>query len=128
MPHYYINSNDLWFNLNESIYDIFNYIDEAINAERYAKWTKVYSKWQTKQLQLNKFDWYLDHIAEAIVNNWYFNLEPFELTLEQEAIIQHVLIYNYGLTIKGWGLVKFPNNTQDLHLLLEPNFHTLTEY
>ena len=51
------------------------------------------------------------------------DLTRFNLDIVRESTIQHVLIYKHGLTLKSWGLEKFPNNTQDLHLLLEPNIY-----
>jgi len=56
------------------------------------------------------------------------DLSRFELNLNQEASIQHVLIYKYDLNLKTWGLEKFPNNTKKLHELLEPNIHKITQY
>ena len=48
------------------------------------------------------------------------------LTLKQESIIQHCLIYWHNLNLKTWGLTHFPNNARLLHQLLEPNIHTVT--
>ena len=45
------------------------------------------------------------------------------MDLWQEAIVQHILIYKYNLNLKNWQLKKFPDNTQDLHKLLETNIH-----
>jgi len=38
-------------------------------------------------------------------------------------MMQHALIYKHGLTLKGWGLENFPDDTKDLHQLLEPNVY-----
>lgn len=128
IDHYYLSSNDLWVNLESEIFNVFDYIQESINHSRFELWKKVYTQWSKKQKDLNKFEWYLDHIIDCIVNNYYFDLGRLNLTPFQEAIIQHILIYQHDLTIKAWGLIKFPPNTQDLHKLLEPNFHKLTPY
>jgi hypothetical protein len=71
---------------------------------------------------LLQFEYNYKHIVESIVNNWSY---PIDLTFDQEIVIQHCLIYHYGLNLKTWQLEKFPNNTQDLHKLLEPNIHPL---
>ena len=36
-----------------------------------------------------------------------------------------MLIYKYGLNLKTWQLEKFPNNTKQLHELLEENIHPI---
>jgi hypothetical protein len=126
--HFYIHVSDLWFNLDESIRDIFKYIDEQIDEQRYTSWLPIYKRWSMNMKRLDKFEWYIDHIVECIVNNWYFDLSALNLTLIQEAAIQHLLMYKHNLTIKNWQLVKFPNNTQDIHKLLERNFHELKAY
>ena len=62
----------------------------------------------------------------AIVDNFYYDIGEYKLNIAQEAAIQHVMLYKYNLNFKIWQLEKFPNNTQDLHKLLEPNtFHKL---
>jgi len=80
------------------------------------------SDWQKKQLDLLDFCYNQPHIVDAIVNNLYYEID---LTFDQEIIIQHCLIYQHGLNLKTWQLEKFPNNTQDLHKLLEPNIHSV---
>lgn len=70
-----------------------------------------------------KFYRSLSHIVECIVQGGYYELPA--LSLEQEAIIQHCLIYQHNLNIKTWQLEKFPSNTIRLHQLLEPNSHSL---
>lgn len=126
--HFYIHVSDLWVNLDESIRDIFKYIDEQIDEQRYTSWLLIYKQWSMNMKRIDRFEWYIDHIVDSIVNNWYFDLSSFNLTLIQEAAIQHLLMYKHNLTIKNWQLVKFPNNTQDLHKLLECNFHELKAY
>jgi hypothetical protein len=71
----------------------------------------------------SKLSWNIDYICHAIVNNFSFDLSDYDLTLWDEAIIQHLLIYKYGLTLKAWGLEKLPTNTKDIHKLLEKNVY-----
>jgi hypothetical protein len=53
----------------------------------------------------------------------YYDISDYNFEFYQEAIIQHIMIYKYGMNFKLWQLEKFPDNTQDLHKLLEPNIH-----
>jgi len=66
----------------------------------------------------------LPAIVNAIVHNHYYLIPP--MTLVYEAAVQHCLIYQHGLNLKTWNLQQFPSNAQDLHKLLEPNFHSIT--
>jgi hypothetical protein len=74
---------------------------------------------------LLEFCYNYKHIVDSVVNNWYYQID---LTFEQEVVIQHCLIYQHNLNLKTWELTKFPSNTQDLHKLLEPNIHPITQY
>lgn len=66
-----------------------------------------------------------DNIIDAIVNNRFMSLSRYRLDLIKEALIQSALITKYNLNLMCYGLDKFPDNTQDLHSLLEPNTHII---
>ena len=99
------------------------FLNIAIDVKVWDHWVDVYHNWQEMQLNILEFNINFDHIMNAIVNNWYYEIG--DLTFEQEIIIQHCLIYQHGLNLKTWQLEKFPANAQDLHKLLEPNIHVL---
>jgi hypothetical protein len=95
----------------------------AVDATRWESWLAVYNKWQKLHLEILEFTFNYQHIVDAIVNDWYYELN--DLSFEQEIVIQHCLIYQHGLNLKTWGLEKFPANTKELHQLLEPNIHKI---
>ena len=99
------------------------YLDLDIVPERLSAWIPVYRRWQSIQSRSLKFAINLPYIIDAIVNNWYYELD--DLSFEQEVIIQHFLIYKHNLNLKTWKLSKFPDNTQQLHDLLEANIHVV---
>lgn len=121
--HFYLSAIDLWINGESKILEILKYLNLELDTNRYQSWVSVYRTWQKSHLKILHFCWNLDRICDSIVNNYYFDLEPFKMDLWQEAIIQHILIYKHQLNLKTWQLTKFPTNAQDLHKLLEPNFH-----
>ena len=121
--HLYLNAKEWWLNGNQTIGDVMEYLELTINRDRLSKWNDIYITWQQIQIQILKFQWNFDHICDSIVNNKFYSLKEHNLTLLQEAAIQHVMLYKYGLNFKIYGLEKFPENTQDLHALLEPNIN-----
>lgn len=124
-PHLWINCQELWYNGEQAVLKMLKWLELAVDPTRLPAWRVVYAKWQAKQLQLLSFCHTYQHIVDSVVNNWYYEID---LTFEQEVVIQHCLIYQHNLNLKTWQLSKFPNNTQDLHKLLEPNIHSLTPY
>jgi len=122
-PHLWINCQDLWHNGEQSALNMLQYLELDLLPEKLDAWRPIYAKWQKQQLQLVEFNFNYQHIVNSIINNWYYEID---LTFEQEVVIQHCLIYQHNLNLKTWQLTKFPNNTQDLHKLLEPNIHILT--
>lgn len=120
-PHLYVNANHLFYNGLSCIMNIINYLDLTVDSTRLAGWKKVYSQWQQIQINILKFSWDFNHICDCIVNNYYYDITDYNLDLMQEATILHVLLYKHGLNIKAYGLEKFPNNTQQIHKLLETN-------
>ena len=123
VSHYYLDAKELFYNGKNTLIDIMQYLGIKINEERLIAWLPIYLKWQQTQLDILKFSWNIDHICDCIVNNKYYDISIYKLDLWHEAIIQHIMIYKYGLNFKTWGLEKFPNNTQDLYILLEPNIY-----
>jgi len=122
-PHLWINCEELWHDGESVVRRCLQYIDESLIETQMVHWRVVYQQWQQIQQQILKFCYELDHIVIATVKGWYYPLRP--LTLLQEAIIQHRLIYQHNLNIRNWQLESFPDNTQKLHTLLEPNHHAL---
>ena len=123
--HLWINSLDLWTRTEYTLTKIMKYLELDIMPNRLEKWLPVCKKWQEKQLKILDFAYNYQHIINSIVNNIYYEID---LTFEQEVVIQHCLIYQHNLNLKTWQLEKFPNNTQELHKLLEPNCHILGNY
>lgn len=119
-PYLRIDCQSLWYNGARALQVVMSYLDLEIDQNRWNLWLPIYYKWQQLQLDLLEFNFNCKHIVEAVVNNWYYEID---LTFDQEVIVQHCLIYQFGLNLKTWQLEKFPNNTQELHKLLEPNIH-----
>ena len=121
-PHYWLDSQNWWHNGLEEIVKIMSWLDIEINQTRFNEWVPIYRQWQKVQITALQFQYNYKHIIDCIVNNWSYEID---LTFDQEVVIQHLLIYQHNLNLKTWQLEKFPNNTQDLHRLLEPNIHPL---
>jgi len=119
--HCQVNAESLWYNGKHTIKKIMKFLNIAIDQTRWDHWVTVYHKWQQIQLDTLEFINNFEYIMDAIVNNWYYEIG--NLTFEHEVVIQHCLIYRYGLNLKTWQLEKFPSNAQDLHKLLETNIH-----
>jgi len=119
----HVNCNDLWYHGEDCVIQIFRYINKDILNSRLQHWKNVYHEWQKYQLKILQFGWYLPTIVDSIVNNYNFNLDFLNLNLLQEGVIQGHLIKNHKLNLKSFGLKKFPNNTKDLHVLLEESLH-----
>jgi len=116
---------DLWQNLNNTITDIMEYIEQPIQQNRIPEWLRIYEKW--KELHIKRILWceYFSEIIESILNGYDMDLERFNLDLFQEATILHELLYKHNLNLKTHKLFKFKNAKQ-LYNLLEPNIHKLT--
>jgi len=121
-PHLWINCQDLWCRGQDTLLKILDYVGLSVDQTRLQQWHPIYAKWQKRQLEILEFGHNYKHIVDAIVNNWDYKIN---LTFEQEVVIQHCLIYQHNLNLKTWQLEKFPNNTKDLHKLLEPNIHSI---
>ena len=114
----------LWHSGDELFPEIFRRLDLKLDEERFSKWKTVYSQWQAVlRKQVFNFYYNLDFIINSIVYNLDLDLSQFNMSLTKEIVIQAELIKNHNLTIKGWGLEKFPDNATDLHKLLEESFY-----
>jgi hypothetical protein len=120
--HYWLDSQNWWYNGKKEIQNIMAWLDLLIDSSRYNQWVPIYEEWQQLQLNILQFQYNYKHIVDCVVNDWSYNID---LTFEQEVVIQHCLIHDHGLNLKTWQLEKFPKNTRDLHKLLEPNIHPL---
>ena len=124
-PHLRLDCQSLWYNGAQALQTVMKYLELDIVHDRWNQWLPIYYKWQQLQLDLLEFNFNCKHIVDAIVNNWYYEID---LTFNQEVVVQHCLIYQFGLNLKTWQLDKFPENTQDLHKLLEPNIHPIENF
>jgi hypothetical protein len=121
-PHCFIDSQE-WLSAGHIVIEkIMDYCELPIQQYRLEHWIPIYLQWQKKNHQTLNFCYLYPHIVDAIINNYYYEID---LTFNQEIVIQHCLIYQHNLNLKTWQLFKFPNNTQELHKLLEPNIHPI---
>ena len=127
LPHLYLDGQELWYNGESTLIKVMQYLNISIDSNRLASWLPIYKSWQTIQLNLLKFYWNFDHICDSIVHGYDYDLSEYNLDLWKEASIQHAMIYKYGLNFKTWHLEKFPNNTKELHTLLEDNLHPIED-
>ena len=123
LPHLYYNTDDIWNDLPNVILEIIDFFGLTVTQDNLAPWQDAYNKW--RQLHNNFFSRNFDSIIDAIVNKNYMSLKRYHLNFYQEALIQHELITRHNLNLKTWQLEKFPDNTLELHHLLEPNIHHL---
>lgn len=123
-PHLWIDCRELWCNTESVLMNIFKYIELPIDQDRLLTWRNICAQWSAMQLDAWKFDLTYKRIVDSVINNWWMKID---LTFDQEVVIQHCLIYQHNLNLKTWQLEKFPNNTQDLYKLLEPNTHPVPD-
>ena len=122
-----LNTFELYNLLDQTIDQLFDFLEIEIDKTRRTHWTEIYNKWKKLHIRRLKFVWYFDTIVNYIVDGYHMDLLNFDLDLVQEATIQHSLIYKYNLNLKTFQLEKFIN-TKQLHNLLEPNIHPLGKY
>ena len=125
--HYLLDSFNLFTTFASQALYLFQYLGVTIDPERWIKWQKIYQHWQQYHYDRLRFVQYFDQIIDNILIGSNMDLLNFDLDIVREAAIQHVLIYRHNLNLKTWFLEKFLN-TKQLHQLLEPNNHSLTQY
>jgi hypothetical protein len=127
VPHFKMNGMDLWNTFNETVGELFQYLELPIDANRFGRWINVYNQWKEIHYNQLRFIWYFNDIIDSILNGYTLDLTRFNLDIQQEAAIQYILLYQHNLNLKTWQLEKF-TCTKQLHNLLEPNiYHTLEE-
>jgi len=115
-----------WFNLADKMIEpLCLYLGIDIDSNRLHMWLPIYHRWRQFHYQRLNFLWNFKKIIEYILKGYHMDLERFNLDVYQEAIIQHEMIYRYGLNFKTFQLTKFQHTAQ-LHQLLEPNLHPLS--
>lgn len=120
--HYRVNANRLWFDGELVLISILQFLNLKLDTSRLAKWKDVYRNWQENvTIPYSRLSWDISLICQSIVNGYSLDLSSYKLDLYDEAIILHVLLYQYNLNIKSYGLESFPKNTKDLHMILEKN-------
>lgn len=120
--HLWILADDLWYDTRRTVTKCLDYIGVEVQPQRWAHWHRVLETWLGIQRPMIEFNRNLDHIVSATVRGWNYPLP--KLSLFQEAIIQHRLIYQHNLNIRNWQLTQFPDNTNKLHKLLESSQHS----
>ncbi len=123
--HFVIKGSELWSSFTFTLDNLLNYCEISIDKQRLPQWQETYNMWRQQHHQRLLFSAYFETIINSILNNYSLDLLRFDLDIEQEAAIQHALIYRHNLNLKTWQLEKF-TNTKQLHNLLEPNTHSLS--
>ena len=123
LPHLYYNSDDVWNDLLNVVREMASHFHLTVCEDRIETWKSVYNIWRSRHDPY--FARHFDRIVQAIVDGEYLSLTRFSLNFYKEVLIQRELIVKHNLNLKTWQLDKFPNNTLELHKLLESNIHTL---
>jgi len=121
---YIINYDDIWTNLDTIIFDIFKFLELAIDNSRYTQWVQVYHTW----LEKNKTDFFEDlpKIIDCIVTGKLLDLGKYNITFAREVVIASKLLYNHNLSLKFDGVNDLTKNTIQWHSILEKNtYHNL---
>jgi hypothetical protein len=120
-PHYNINCLSWWHDGESQIVRILEFLDLPLKDGRFKNWCQIYQQWQTIQTRFLDFVYRFDHMIDAIINGWYYEIG--KLTFNEQVIVLHVLIYQHRLNINLWNLPEWPTNAQDIHRLLIPCVH-----
>jgi hypothetical protein len=123
-PYFLLKGPDLWTSFDHNLSALFEYIGAEICHDRMDQWLQVYKEWRPFHHQRLMFCFYFESIIQNILNGNHMDLTRFHLDIEQEAAIQHALIYRHNLNFRTWQLERFLD-TKQLHDLLEPNIHPL---
>lgn len=124
-PHVYVDARELWFDGESCMHRVMLHLGQSVQQDRLPQWRVAYKDWQLSQFDILKFGWYLPHIVKSIVKGYNFDMSHVRMDLICESVIQGMLIHDYNLNLKCYGLEKFPSNTLDLHQLLEKNIHII---
>lgn len=124
--HYAVHAHDLYNHFDTSVTRFFQYTEQKIDSSRWDNWVNVWHTWRRMHESRLMFQSYLSTIVSYTVKGHYMDLRRFSLDIFQQAVIQNQLIYNHGLTIKGWGVTQFTDTLQ-LHSLLEEHSYTNLE-
>ena len=123
--HLWLEAEDIWFDGERTIPDLFKNLGYQIDHNRQRHWREIWLKWQATQIRHLRFTWQLPNIIDAVIHGYHFQLP--EMGIIEEAVIQHCLIYAHDVNFRNWNLDHFPLNALDLHALLEPNTHNITD-
>jgi hypothetical protein len=123
--YYHVDALNLWTNFDQTLHKLFDYLGVSMSQGRYQTWLLVYNQWKNMHTKRLMFAQNFKTIVDNILSGIDFDLTAFDLDIQQEAAIQHFLIYKHNLNFKTWQLVKF-TNTKQLHDLLESNIHDLS--
>lgn len=123
VPHLYYNTDAIWNDMPDCLVEMCNFLNLTIDPVRFELWHEQYRHWREKHDIGFARDF--DRIIDSIVNNRWMSLTRYRLDFFKEVLIQQALIQKHNLNLKTWQLTRFPDNTQDLHKLLEDNIHTV---
>lgn len=123
--NYTLDTMELWNTFDITVDNLFAYLGITIDQNCRALWNDIYHAWRQVHYDRMLFVWYFDKIIDYTIKGNNLDLTRFNLDIVQEAAIQHELIYKHNLNLKTWQLEKF-TNTKQLHQLLEPNIHNLS--
>jgi hypothetical protein len=120
-----LDAMEMWTTLDKKILELFNFLEIELCQSRLTNWQSIYNTWKQVHVPSINFINNFETIIENILVGQQFDLEQFNLDIQQEAAIQHALMYRHNLNLKTWQLTKFTNTLQ-LHNLLEPCHHDLS--
>lgn len=127
-PYFFIDTAELYTNFKLLLPKLFEFLEEPICQEHLDQWEVIYDNRKNSLRDRIGWDRNFQNIIYGIISGEDMELGKFKLDLIREATILHELLYKHNLSIKGYGLDELPRNTKDIHDLLEPNFHQLSEY
>jgi len=113
-----IESRDYWFQTEDTIRSMMQYLGLKIVTAKLDHWRTVLTKWHKSIHNLAHFCITAEDISDSIV---YCEDRKISLTEDQSLIVQHILLFKHKLLLKNYE--KFPTNTKDAYMLLEPNIH-----
>lgn len=127
-PYFYIDTAELYTNFTSVVPKLFEFIGDPICEDHLEQWETIYNLRKNNLRDRIGWDRNFQQIIDAIVTGKDMDLSKFKLDMMRESTILHELLYKHNLNLKAYGLDELPKNTKEIHELLEPNFHTLTEY